>query len=314
MLATVATAFSDGQAEPQKKVQIKIIVDGKEIDLNDAQLWQHIEAAQKKAVDVMKDPRLWQSIEAAQNKAVDVIKDVRFLETIEAVQKQAVDATKRAETAALQNLPRQPQRYTVRAVLADKPATDPRIEELVKQAEAIKPGSGAAIRDALQGTPKPGGLTAGVVIRNPTIDFSAKPYAGTADNKEKPRIVRLSTTPAGKKIIVLSIEDGKVIQLEGENLIKILEKGARLDAEKILNLVVDPVKRWAVKESKPIAGVTPAEDNVRSRSPDTKSTSPSSDDMRELRIQIERIAAEMNVLKQRLADVDADKRRPGEKK
>ena len=42
LLTTAATAFSQAQAQPQKKVQIKILVDGKEIDLSDLKILEHI--------------------------------------------------------------------------------------------------------------------------------------------------------------------------------------------------------------------------------------------------------------------------------
>ena len=49
LLTLAATAFSQAPPQPQKKVQIKIVIDGKEIDLSDAKLLEHLEAAQKKS-------------------------------------------------------------------------------------------------------------------------------------------------------------------------------------------------------------------------------------------------------------------------
>jgi beta-lactamase regulating signal transducer with metallopeptidase domain len=113
---TAATAYS--QAPPaQKKIQIKIIVDGKEIDLTDETL-QALAAAKKQP-----PPKAGQPLPEAQKKR---------------------DEANRQLSAKWR-----------KALLADANrlvvTTDPRIEELVKQAEQIKPGSGAAVRQALQG-------------------------------------------------------------------------------------------------------------------------------------------------------------------
>jgi beta-lactamase regulating signal transducer with metallopeptidase domain len=103
---TAATAFS--QAPPaQKKIQIKIIVDGKEIDLSDEVI---------------------QAVLAAQTQKASNPKALKL--------ERATGPTWQVKPAV-----------TVRSDA--KP--DPRIEDLVKQAEDIRPGSGAAVRKALQG-------------------------------------------------------------------------------------------------------------------------------------------------------------------
>jgi beta-lactamase regulating signal transducer with metallopeptidase domain len=145
---TAATALSQAPA-PQKKVQIKIIIDGKEIDLSD-EVIQSLLEAKKQPAPPAKAPvvttgsvRLW-----------DLGDDAAFFRRV------MLDVT-----GAL------PTPEEVRAFLADKnpdkrskkfdewarvvrvwqAKSDPRIEELVKQAEIIKPGSGAAVRKALEG-------------------------------------------------------------------------------------------------------------------------------------------------------------------
>jgi beta-lactamase regulating signal transducer with metallopeptidase domain len=143
---TAAAAYSQAPP-PQRKIQIKILIDGKEFDLTDAHLMQHLEAVQKKAAAD-------QAAEA--HKALGIALDVKgvtfspdgkllyrtdgdkvFIHDAATGKIVAVTAVK--EGAAFG-------RFMGHVALQ---TSDPRIEELVKQAEALKPGSGAAVRMAL---------------------------------------------------------------------------------------------------------------------------------------------------------------------
>jgi hypothetical protein len=186
-------------------------------------------------------------------------------------------------------------------VVTAQPKPDPRIEELVKQAEAIKPGSGAQIRSALQG-PKPGGRTARVEVR----DVRISPDVVKALNivkPDKPGAVRLWETTTGKKIIILSIEDGKVKQLKEQDLKRILEKGVRLDVREASadwGDVKDLPKGATSGDTKKTSPQYELERAGRSRSPETKAEPTRTNEMESLRRQLERISAELQALKQRL--------------
>jgi beta-lactamase regulating signal transducer with metallopeptidase domain len=166
---TAATAFT--QTPPAKKIQIKIIIDGKEIDLDAANLAALLQAVQPKA-------------EAAPK--FNVVIDPSQLKF-----KVHVDGG---------------QRVTL-------PTADPRIEELVKQAEAIKPGSGQDIRRALAAAPKP------LYHFDDTVAKIAIDPTGKMLHAE---------AGSGKHVIVLTIDaaTGKVVQLQGADLKKFLEKPA----------------------------------------------------------------------------------------
>jgi hypothetical protein len=145
VLTMASTAFSGGgKPVPEKKVQIKIIIDGKEFDLTDPKVLQHLQAAPKKDGPSKKEDSLHFSIPAA---------------------------------IAVQ--------------------TDPRIEELVKKAEAIKPGSGAEVRKALQGAPKPGEVTSVQITGDGKMIWNLAPGKTTA-----PEVVP-------KKVIILQLDGGK---------------------------------------------------------------------------------------------------------
>jgi beta-lactamase regulating signal transducer with metallopeptidase domain len=112
---TAATAYTQAPS-PQKKVQIKIIVDGKEIDLSDEVI---------RALLARKQPQ-------PARPAADMAK-----------KPDRVIITRDPKTGAVLKF-LQPADKVIRV-------PDPRVEELVKQAEKIKPGSGDAVRKAVQG-------------------------------------------------------------------------------------------------------------------------------------------------------------------
>jgi beta-lactamase regulating signal transducer with metallopeptidase domain len=266
LLTTATTALSGGQPQPQKNVQIKIIVDGKEIDLGDLQLGNVIEAAQKKApATVSADVK----VSGVDDKTIRVW----------GVDQPLVPGTVREGV-----------RFVAQTVVAAQPKPDPRIEELVKQAEAIKPGSGAQIRSALQDTPKAGSNR---VVRN--LAVSPDIVYGIVADKSAPGSVRVWETSTGKKIIILSIEDGKVRQLQEKDLKKILEKGIRSD--------VKDAPKGATSGDRDTKKREPGNElnlSVRSRSPETKGEPTRTNEMESLRRQLERISAELQALKQRL--------------
>jgi len=137
---TAGTAFT--QAPPAKKVQIKIVIDSKEIDLTDANLGALLQAAQAKPKP--------DATPKENKKPDDAIQFKFWLDDHVEKQKQGEKAmiwkivgdkvvTAQAQTAAA------PQPYY----------PDPRINELVRAAHSIKPGSGADVRRALEAKPKP---------------------------------------------------------------------------------------------------------------------------------------------------------------
>jgi len=169
---------------------------------------------------------------------------------------------------------------------------DPRIEDLVKQAEAIKPGSGAQIRAALQGTPKPAGRVALRELpispgKKPAVEFNlVKPAEKMAAALEMVQRV------GGKKLIILSIEDGKVIQLKDQDLKRIIEKSIRSE-------IRDAPKGAASSQTK--KGKVELDLHVvPSTSSETKAAPARSNEMDSLRRQLERISAELKALQQRL--------------
>ncbi len=160
--ATTATAWSGGRTEPAPKIQIKIIIDGKEIDLSDAKLLQYLQATQIKPAgkDVKDQP-------ATNRPSVPMVIEKKIMHgfgqagdviTTETNGKIVVTDAKTGKVLATFDrgaqgfgpIQGQFQGWQPQA----KP--DPRIEELVKQAEAIRPGSGPGIRMALQGGPPVG--------------------------------------------------------------------------------------------------------------------------------------------------------------
>jgi beta-lactamase regulating signal transducer with metallopeptidase domain len=229
LLITAATAFSGGTPPAPKKIQIKIIVDGKEIDLSDIQI-QGVAEANPKAPQPEKAPR----------GAIAPI------------------------AVAVQVKP------------------DPRIEELVRQAEAIKPGSGDEVRRALQGK---GAGEGNFMLQD--VFQSVRVPAGPP--------VPVPVIPAGdKKIIILSIENGKVIQLH--DLKVLIEKGAVND--------FNPRPGAGGPATKPMTpGQPPAKvgPGLPLSDPTRKAPTPANADNNEALLrQLERINAEVQELRKRL--------------
>ena len=230
LLATTATAFSGGQTAPAKKVQIKILVDGKEIDIQDPKILQEIEAAQKQPP-------------FGRGKAWEF--EFEFAKPFQA-------------------------------------KSDPRIEELAKQAEAIKPGSGEAIRKALQGGARPA-MIAPVAPVPPVPPTPGVPAIPPGQFYKKAITVPAGQFKEGKKIIILSVEDGKVKQLSDAEVKKLLD-GQRWQFE-YEKFMVDP------KFFKKAIEVTPKT---------TPAPPAQSGDVEALRRQLDRINAELQELRKRL--------------
>jgi hypothetical protein len=231
LIATAGTAFSGGPAQPQKKIQIKIIVDGKEIDLSDFQPGPAT-GAEKKAVPATP----------------------------------AVPVTKQLTVA----VPRP----------VSKP--DPRIDELVKQAEAIKPGSGEAIRRALEGDVK---------YRTVTSDY----YRYLAASP-----LRVPTTP-GKHVIVLSIEDGKVQVLSDlkADLFKLLPKDMRIELD--VKKKIDESRAAATSALERLGErLKPAETKPQVQPLQPGTPAPPTSEIEALRRQLERLNADLQDLRKRL--------------
>jgi beta-lactamase regulating signal transducer with metallopeptidase domain len=318
LLTTAGTALSGGQPPPQKKIQIKIIVDGKEIDLGDAQLWDLIAAAQQKAAAgkkgdekaaakpdepaskhrVITDEKLRVHVRDGEGRSILIEpgtakalsnSELAVLNRIAAKQLafspdgkvlvhghgtrlQIIDATTGQVISEVggKDAPHVTGRVVVRG---DGAKHDPRIEDLVKQAEAIKPGAGAAVREALQGH-------------------------------------------GGRNVIVLSIDDGKVLRLTGEDAKKALEKGIRVELElegakrayqQYLNLLghQKSVEKMRL-DVKPKDGKPGDGKHTDTKPTDAKpakvapQTAPQSSDIEALIRQVERMNAELNELRRRL--------------
>jgi beta-lactamase regulating signal transducer with metallopeptidase domain len=117
LLTIGVAALAQDPPQSPKKVHIKILVDGKEIDLTEERIQAFLAGEQKKtSPPKVRVEGQWEVVAPAKSGAATT-----------------------------------------------KP--DPRIEELVKQAEAIKPGSGAAVRRALQATP----IRAKEKLKDPTV-------------------------------------------------------------------------------------------------------------------------------------------------
>jgi hypothetical protein len=160
---------------------------------------------------------------------------------------------------------------------------DPRIEELVKQAEAIKPGSGAEIRKALQALPTPADV---LYLKDPKAI------------KVVPTLPGVRWDPlSGKKVIILEIEDGKVLQLGEGDLKKHLDKAIRI------HLDLDLTKQKADEKAEKAHAIELYYKAIKEKAVDKKAAPPPSPtDVEALSRQLERISAELNDLRKRLED------------
>ncbi len=212
---TAATAFSGSPPANTKNVQIKIVVDGKEIDLADPELWKAIAEVQK------------------QQKGNDQELVIRSLT------KANVPAPKPQTSAVVPAPVDPPIRYRVVLEKDEKnpkvwayaaPASealgralpvDSRIEALVKEAEAIQPGSGAEIRKLLQqkeaagiwmdlakpviaaGKPVPLPAGSGLPAR---VEVAAKDHVIVSGKTPAVSLVKVEQGVGGKQIIILEVD------------------------------------------------------------------------------------------------------------
>jgi beta-lactamase regulating signal transducer with metallopeptidase domain len=291
LFTTAATAFSQAQAQPQKKVQIKILIDGKEIDLSELKIWDHVEGApQKKQAAEKKEDVIKLRVklaDAADAKGVTISPDGKLIVSSDGKTITVFDAAtgkiiaKHAQGGVTDHLLG---KWTA------KP--DPRIEELVKQAEAIKPGSGAEIRKALQSAPR------------------IHPAPVVTGARAVPQLPGVPATPgvriieAGdKKIIILTVEDAKGHQRIEADLKKIIERGIRTHVEEkiIEKKATKPapsVDAIEVEFKAPVIGAKKVEDRK-------KTTAAPAQDIEALSRQLERITVELQDLRKRL---DAQKK------
>ena len=321
LVTTAATALSQGQTQPARKVQIKIIIDGKEIDLSDLKLLEAIETVQRLPTDKpTKSAKAVPGGDTAKEKgaafvgeSILVTSDGKMLTIIDARTGKILHQIDQSKATA------EDVRFAYKRLVYVKP--DPRIEELVKQAEAIKPGSGAEIRKALQGAAKPDMHWAPVPRDLPVVP-------GQKINKTPEAGIRLWDVKDGKKIIILSVEGGKVVQLTEQDLKKLLDAPRFLlgsDARKH-----PPETKKPMAPKGPLTVPTPAAPGIApvptapalppgpSRAPNTKgpgigvgakgpltAPAPAANEMESLRRQLERITAELHDLRKRL---DASKK------
>ena len=180
-------------------------------------------------------------------------------------------------------------------IIADKVRTakakaDPRIEDLVKQAEAIKPGSGAEVRKALEKAPKAAATGFGI------LEWSGAPPAN------KPALQFHFADPSkDKKIIVLQIEDGKVIQLQNAELKKFLDKekpAAPGNPAGAANKAATDafMKMIQGQGTFKLTPPPPASPGI----PGVGTTPPKTSDVEALARQLERLSRELNELRTRL--------------
>jgi beta-lactamase regulating signal transducer with metallopeptidase domain len=291
LMTTAGTAVSGGQAAPPKKIQIKIIVDGKEIDLDDALLWQHIEAAQKKAAaeEAARALKALAGAKPVQNEdKVIVVKQLAFSPDGKLIAKGDGKHVIVLETATGK---------IVAQIEQPSPKDDPRIEALVKQAEAIKPGSGEQIRRALQAAPK---HTDEPKAKDHKLFVPMPPPAGWQIEP---------AAKSGKKVIILQIEDGKVIQLNEAEYKKLAEKAGHLRIELDLAKRKDEKAAAAadwlskmLKDGKADEAATLAEwfKKAASNKAANVPPAPAPGDLEALSRQIERLNAELIELRKRL--------------
>jgi beta-lactamase regulating signal transducer with metallopeptidase domain len=295
MSITAATAFSQAPP-PQKKVQIKIVIDGKEIDLSDVDLQEVLAGALKKA----KPPAVLPDNANVRDLAVKALafgpdaailaqsdgKVVTLLDgkTGKIVAKFDVGPhTGNVHAEFVENLAKH-------FATAQAPAkSDPRIEELVKQAEAIKPGSGAQVRAALGAVPGSGPITVNVRGAMP-VPIVPPPHA-------------IATSTTGDKVIIIVLSDGKVLHLQHGAVLKDVNSPQKhpgdakaadfwykvaqpAGAKKVTDLPMPIVPPNAVKPPVPPTQVPDVEAIAR---------------------KLERLHAELNELRRRL---DAEKKAP----
>jgi beta-lactamase regulating signal transducer with metallopeptidase domain len=302
LLTAAGTAFSGGQA-PQKKIQIKIIVDGKEIDLNDAQIWeivgraqQHKPAPETKADPAQKPAKVGETkVTETWVKELAFSPDGRVLATSDGTKVIVRDAgsgkiiaeyahgvgghpakemkvivlvedgkmiLKDAATGKVIAQVDQSKSVRERVTQVVQSKADPRIEELVKQAEAIRPGSGALVRQALQ----PAGDT------KKAVRWLIQ-QQGEGHRAEEPK------------------KQGEQSKKEPENLRFEFQFDTEKQKELFKALQNLPNLQFRYKDEK----AKPAESR-----PAANKVAPSPNDMEAVMRQIERITVELNELRRRI--------------
>jgi hypothetical protein len=286
MLATAATAFSQAQAQPQKKIQIKILVDGKEIELDELKILQALEAGKKEEKkDVFKFKV--EAVPGVEVKGVTFSPDGKLIVTTDGKMVTVLDAaTGKIITK---------HEHDGKAVHAkvQTATTDPRIEELVKLAEKIKPGSGAEVRKALQSSTAQNWYGYSVPVIPPTP--ATRPLTAVPALPGVPGVRVMEA--GGKKIIILSIEDGKVQQLNEADLKKLIEKAHSFKVDVDVLKKADAAKKKEIELKSPLA--TP---KVIERKIEKKVTNTPAAELDALTRQLERINAEIRDLRKRLDD------------
>jgi hypothetical protein len=194
---TISAASAYSQAPPpQRNIQIKIVIDGKELDLNDEAV-QALLARQKAPQAAQVVPKLnvgrlvWEAV---------VVDDPR----VDQLVRQA-EAIKPGAGEAVRKLLVQKRSFDYWIAANKHPAE---IEELAKRAEAVAPGSGAKIRMLLAGVqhvneapimPMPGMAVPGISVPfgAPPIVIAPHPEANYADT-----VKRFFPDAAGTRIVV----------------------------------------------------------------------------------------------------------------
>jgi beta-lactamase regulating signal transducer with metallopeptidase domain len=334
LLTTTGTAFSGGTGgTPPKKVQIKIIVDGKELDLSDARLWELLEAPKKQAAaeDQLKEAlrALAAAEEALHKKAAPQAAGAKPDKAIEVTEAKGVTFSPDGKVTRVlkdvKGVAFSPDGKILSVgdgkgvividtasgkiiakfahgaidghkVVTGKPVAqgkvDERIEELVRQAEAIKPGSGVEVRKALQGVPK-----AGEAPKDPKAK-SAPPGMG----------LHVLDPVTGQKIIVLEIEDGNLLKLGQADLQKLLDAlklhGDRYPAnEKAKPADWSTALEWLRKQQgiDKVIEAKVKEVHGKEKSATDKNLPPSSaPDLEALSRHVQRLQAEVEELRKRL--------------
>ncbi len=300
MSITAATAFSQAPP-PQKKIQIKIVVDGKDIDLGDVDLQELLAGALKKAHAQAVPDQGHSHFPPAQviigkapghdgNPKALVTPDGAILAQSDGKILILIDAKSGKVMGKFETGDQAPHDVLMKLKLHDPDArpvqvqatwkSDPRIEELVRQAEAIKPGSGAQVRAALGAMPEYGRVTLPLAPIAPM-----GPHA-------------IAKSVAGDKVIVIMVHDGKVLQLQGSAPggtphVKPDDVKA-VNLQKAIDLMIKSGQMKEMKKGHEPPVAKPASGHA-------------APDLEAIARQIERLNAELNELRRRL---DAEKKTP----
>ncbi|MSU78553.1 MAG: hypothetical protein EXS16_10720 [Gemmataceae bacterium] len=290
LLTTTGTALSGGQPTP--KIQIKIIIDGKEIDISDVKLLHHLQAAQAKPADKVPKDQPTTNKPAVpmffEKKITQVFGQGGDIITTEKDGKIVITDAKTGKVIATFDRGGPGFGPIQFQIPVGKPQAkpDPRIEELVKQAEAIKPGSGPAVRMVLQGGP-PVGPMGGFQQANP----------GNAWQRGGPW-----NWNAGGRGIMVPDKDGKPRQLTEEEMKKMMtgKPPFPFDAEMMKRFLPPNAGqggqfpwRFEIELGQKIIDTKPMPN------PPTK-PGPRSPEIEDLRRQVEQLHESLNALRKRI--------------